>query len=77
MTTNYQINNNLPQRGGSFQAKLMPSSGMAPIGRNPTQLHHMGAPGTGQLDGNLSGGPEIENLINKLSQQSINKGVIR
>ena len=76
MANSYQINNNLPQRGGSFQTKLMAGSGMA-MGRNATQLQPMGQSGPGNLDPHLSGGPEIENLINKLSQSSINKGAVR
>ena len=75
IVNNYQINNNLPQRGGSFQAKLMQGSGMAPIARNASQLQHVGVTAVGQLDG--SGGPEIENLINKLSQSQMNKGAVR
>lgn len=76
MANSYQMNNNLPQRGGSFQSKLMPGGGMA-MGRNATQLQPMGQSGAGNLEGHLSGGPEIENLIQKLSQSTINKGPVR
>jgi hypothetical protein len=53
---------------------MISAGGIAPMGRNATQLQHKSAIGTGNLDGNFNEGPEIENLINKLSQSQINKG---
>lgn len=49
MANSYQLNNNLPQRGGPFQTKLIPGSGMAAIARNPTQLQHVGPVGAANL----------------------------